>query len=164
MKLKTTLFDAIFGDLSRYDISPCPTAKKPIEKAEVDETLDGKVLNGVAWKTTFSATGFESDRVHSSKPGTRVDSLTGWDVAFLNEYHKNAFTGNATWKEKMAMCLKNEWATVQDDGDYPSAESVVSAHTINGKTEKGYGLSNVKKYFHAFNDALRKEAEEIGSK
>lgn len=63
----------------------------------------------------------------------------------------------------MAEKLKSEWATVMEDGDYPSAERVVRNHTATGESEpqKGYGLSNVKKYFHAFNDAVRRELEEV---
>lgn len=152
----------LFPDLSEFDIERCPKARGEVEKQD-EPAQSGEVLNGVKWKTEFGENSLESERVVSSKPGNRISTLTGWDVAYLNEYHRNAFNGNPTWKQAMAEKLKSEWATVMEDGDYPSAERVVRNHTATGESEpqKGYGLSNVKKYFHAFNDAVRRELEEV---
>lgn len=154
-----------FPDLSEFDIARCPKARGEVEK-EPEPKQEGEVLDGVKWQTQFHANGFESNRVFSSQPGTRVTTLTGWDAAYLNEYHRNAETGHPTWKQVMAERLKSEWATVTEDGEYPSAERVVRNHTATGdrEPEKGYGLSNVKKYFHAFNSALQREIEEQKSK
>lgn len=154
----------LFPDLNAYDIEPCPK-QKVIVRAETP-TEQGDVLMGQKWKTAFNPRGFESDRVVSSKPGTRIETLTGWDVAYLDEYHKNAFTKEPTWKKTMAEVLKAEWATIMEDGEYPSAERVVKNHTAVGTSEpqKGFGLSNVKKYHHAFNDALKRETQEESAK
>lgn len=151
----------MFEDLNNHNVEPCPK-KVRIEKAEEKKDDGGEVLMGQKWNTRFKPDGFESDRVVSSKPGTRIETLTGWDIAYLNEYHRNAFTKKPTWKQHIAEVLKVEWATIMEDGDYPSAERTVKNHTAVGERDpqKGYSLSNVKKYFHAFNDALKRESEE----
>lgn len=155
---------SLFSDLSEYDIPPCPVYRR-VEKA-IDPDQDGEVINGRLWKTTVSKDGLESERVVSSTPGLRLTTLTGWDVAYLNEHHKNPKTDQATWKRNIADILKKEWATELEDGDYPSAEKVVRMHTATGhkKPQAGYSLSNVKKYHHAFNDALLRETEEMTAK
>lgn len=163
--MKWNLLTRLFVNLNEYDIEPCPE-RRVIVKAAQEPDKDGDVIGGQKWKTEFTAQGFDAERVISNTPGRRIKTLTAWDVAYLNEYHKNAFTKQPTWKRDMADKLKEEWATVQADGEFPSAETIVKNHTATGQKEpqKGYGLSNVKKYLHAFNDALRREMEESQSK
>lgn len=154
----------LFVNLNEYDIEPCPEKRIVVKAQEPDR--DGDVIAGQKWKTEFTNQGFDAERVVSSTPGKRSQELTGWDIAYLNEYHRNTFTKQPTWKRDMADRLKSEWATIQADGEFPSAETIVKNHTAKGAKEpqKGYGLSNVKKYLHAFNDALRREMEESQSK
>ena len=161
------LLTSLFPDLSEFDVDRRPNRHKVVKAAE-PETANGEVFGGKKYKTEWNVDGYDvvMEQVHSTATGTRSEKLTGWDVSYLNEYHRNGFTKKPTWKREMADRLKAEWATIQNDGEYPSAEAVVKNHTVPGesKPQKGYGLSNVKKYFHAFNDALKAEQEEIQSK
>ena len=154
------IFTRFFKDLSVYDIPPAPRKKQDVKEAELP-TEQGEVVAGRKWRTEFNESGFESDHIVSSRPGFRVKTLTGWDIGYLNEYHINEKEGHPTWKKPMAENLKDEWATEDSNGEYPSAERVVRNHTAPGESEpqSGYGLSNVKKYFKAFNHALNREIE-----
>jgi hypothetical protein len=150
-----------FPDLAMFDIAPAPKKREEVKEAEIP-VEQGEVVVGKKWKTDFHEGGFESDHIVSSKPGFRVKTLTGWDVGYLNEYHRNETEGHPTWKQALAEKLKVEWATEDESGEYPSAERVVRNHTAPGESEpqSGYGLSNVKKYFKAFNHAVKRELEE----
>lgn len=155
-----------FPPLEVYDIEKCPTNTR-VEKVDTQEPSNAKILNGQKWEDEWlSANQFTSERIVSSKPGKRVRDLTDWDRAYLNNCHKNVKTGEPTWKAAMAEKLKDEWATPHEDGEYPSAETVERMHTVRGeaKAQKGYSLSNIKKYFHAFNQAIEREIEEMGCK
>jgi hypothetical protein len=140
-----------FRFLPDIDIFNLPVRQKSDRLLPVPDTRQADFTTGnaqfVQMPKQAGEVGVTWDKVRSETGGRQAE-LTPLDEAYLNAYFED---GPDKWDRVIAAVIKKDWATLDSAGAYLSSQTIAARHTVNGVTEKGYSLRQIKKYTKQFN-------------